>query len=142
MPKFQLKHGTPIRDRLLHYREINESGCWIWTGYVDRTGYGKMVVNRKPKLTHRLAYKEFIGPIPERLLVCHSCDVKACFNPNHLFVGTAADNMRDCVQKGRIAAGEKNGQSVLTESDVRRIRQKLNEGILKEPITPKDFQVD
>lgn len=77
-------------------------GCWLWP---VKSGYGVF----KGKRAHRLSYEAFVGPIPDGLFVCHKCDVPACCNPDHLFVGTALDNSRDMVAKGRAGGGDKNG---------------------------------
>lgn len=71
-------------------------GCWLWP---VSAGYGQF----KGKRAHRLSYEAFKGPIPDGLFVCHKCDVPACCNPDHLFVGTASDNSLDMVKKGRHA---------------------------------------
>lgn len=73
------------------------------------SGYGKIRINKKVNLVHRLSYEEYVGDIPEGMFVCHTCDNPPCFNPDHLFVGTPDDNMKDMVSKGRQALGEKNG---------------------------------
>lgn len=77
------------------------SGCWLWTASLDRKGYGHMVVDGRLMPAHRLAYERYVGPIPAGLLACHKCDVRCCVNPDHLFIGTHADNMQDMVRKGR-----------------------------------------
>lgn len=77
------------------------AGCWLWTGHVDRCGYGKICVNHRNINSHRAAWAAFRGPIPDGLHVLHSCDVPSCINPDHLFLGTHADNMRDRMVKGR-----------------------------------------
>lgn len=78
------------------------SGCWLWEKAVLPDGYGQCSVAGHPTRTHRLAYTAFVGPIPAGLSVLHKCDVPACINPSHLFVGTQQDNMIDAGRKGRI----------------------------------------
>lgn len=80
---------------------ITESGCWIWIGGTRSDGYGQLSISGKTKVAHRVAYELYVGEIPEGMNVCHTCDVKSCVNPNHLFLGTQSDNMYDCVNKGR-----------------------------------------
>jgi hypothetical protein len=89
-----------IRDRVV---EVTESGCWIWMQTLNRGGYG-MVLKRGmgQRTAHRLSYATFVGPIPEGMYICHRCDVRCCVNPDHLFVGTHTDNVRDAVRKKRM----------------------------------------
>lgn len=73
------------------------SGCLLWLGSVNHKGYGKY----GPDGAHRLAYADFVGPIPEGLFVLHHCDTPPCVQPRHLYAGTALDNMRDRLDRGR-----------------------------------------
>ena len=72
---------------------------------------------------HRYSYELAYGPIPDGLCCCHRCDNPQCINPEHLFLGTRSDNLQDAVRKGRMAHGETQGNSKLTEVDVRAIRE-------------------
>lgn len=109
---------------LSNYNE-NDAGCWIWTGYTRPGGYGEAYFgdgpNRERVLAHRAMFTAFFGD-PGEKLICHKCDVPACVNPEHLFAGSAADNMADRQAKQRQARGERNGPSKLTEAQVRAIR--------------------
>jgi len=80
----------------------DESSCYLWRGIIRRDGYGQLIVKRMHFIAHRIAYQEFVGNIPTGQLVLHRCDVRACVNPKHLFLGTQSDNMKDCAAKGRI----------------------------------------
>ncbi len=76
-------------------------GCWLANPNPKRKGYAFVRVNTKVMRIHRLSYERFHGAIPTGLLVCHKCDVRNCWNPDHLFLGTAADNNSDMLIKGR-----------------------------------------
>jgi len=76
-------------------------GCWLWTGARVRGGYGFFHDGERNGVAHRWSYEEKYGPIPDGLLACHKCDVPACVNPDHIFLGTHADNERDKIRKAR-----------------------------------------
>jgi hypothetical protein len=107
--------------------------CWLWQGSTDMR-YGTFRIGRKMVKAHRLAYEQTHGPIPRGYEVCHRCDTTLCVNPQHLFIGTHADNMRDRNEKGRLAYGERMGIARLKDADVRRIRQLAAEGTLQREI--------
>lgn len=96
-----------------------EKGCWEWTGYKDLRGYGRVSWHNRPRFAHRVIFQELRSEelTPDQFL-CHHCDNPSCVNPDHLFVGTSADNLRDMRLKGRSARGEKHRAAKLTERDV------------------------
>ena len=93
-----------VRARLESKRSVDrETGCWKWTGATTAQGYGETSIKGVFLYTHRAAAAIYLGAelTTRSLHVCHTCDTPACFNPDHLFLGTAADNQRDSREKGR-----------------------------------------
>lgn len=105
-------------------RYIDKAGvCWQWRGaFWRRTGYGMFTYQCKTESAHRASYLLHVGKIPAGMFVLHRCDNRLCVNPEHLWLGTQQDNMRDRSEKGRRAQGVANGQSKLDEAAVREIR--------------------
>lgn len=96
------KQSINLRDYILE-RSIPEptTGCWLLSASVDRDGYGIASLRQIERKAHRLSYAAFVAPIPETLHALHRCDTPPCVNPDHLFLGTNADNVRDMHAKGR-----------------------------------------
>lgn len=109
----------------------DENGCMNWVGVIGKSGYGQHnLLNKKIMRAHRFSYQHFFGNIKNEDLVCHRCDNRKCVSPDHLFIGTAQDNMNDMKNKGRgkYYHGEKNHISKLTEIDINNIRQMRKNG--------------
>lgn len=95
--------SRPLEQRLLRKLVVDENGCWIWQGQPNhRYGTLKEGPSRRTIGAHRAAYTVWLGEIPPGMLVCHKCDVPKCCNPDHLFLGTHADNAADRDRKGRL----------------------------------------
>lgn len=123
--------------RFLSKIKIEDTGCWIWTASTVG-GYGCFLRN---KYAHRFSYEYFYDVIPEGLCVLHHCDNHLCVNPEHLFLGTQEDNMRDMVEKGRSTFGEKHPKAKLTESDVVHIREMYDNGIYTQKEIAKKYEI-
>lgn len=123
------------RERFFEKVSKPDSGCWEWKGSIGSNGYGTFRLPspfRDVVGAHRVSYSLHKGPIPIGLVVRHKCDNPICVNPDHLEVGTKADNSKDMVMRGRMPirdqAGEKNGAAKLTADDVSKIRTMINLG--------------
>jgi HNH endonuclease len=93
--------ARPIADRFWEKVEKTDS-CWLWKGARKPLGYGTFMVKKgRFAIAHRMSWQFAFGDIPSGLHVLHRCDVPACVRPDHLFLGTQADNMADCIEKGR-----------------------------------------
>jgi hypothetical protein len=107
---------------------LKTDSCWLWQGSVNNKGYGEIKARDAVYYVHRYSWEIHRGSIPDKLCVLHICDTPTCVNPEHLFLGTQADNMRDMYAKGRdyrgpkTTIGEKHGMAKLTEEEVRTLR--------------------
>ena len=128
-----------------HRPELGQ--CWVWTACKKDTGYGQLRHDKKLYLAPRLSYEMQHGKIADGLHVLHQCDTPACVRPDHLFLGTNRDNIRDRMSKGRTrpacgklngrhtcpensARGERSGSAKMTEARVSVIREEYAGGSL------------
>ena len=122
---------------------LDSGGCWIWIGLKNKKGYGRFSVSRSigMLLAHRLSWEIHRGSIPSGMCILHRCDVPACVNPEHLFLGTRQDNNQDMIKKGRArfvawmfikpehrVRGENAKSAKLTEAEVVLIRTEYAKG--------------
>lgn len=82
--------------------------CWFWTAAQHRSGYGAFKFMNETLKSHRISYIFSFGHVPDGMFICHKCDTPSCVNPNHLFLGTSADNMADMASKGRSIKGDRH----------------------------------
>ena len=101
----------------------SDDGCHTWLASRGTAGYGQFKLYDATIGAHRAAYMLYIGPIPEGLYVCHECDNKLCVNPEHLFVGTQKDNMRDMDRKGRrTVVSRATGYGRINDKDIAAVK--------------------
>lgn len=114
----------PLTDRFWN-KVQRTTGCWLWRGTITPGGYG--TIHREGRgssrvQAHIVSWELHKGAVPAGRFVLHRCDERRCVNPEHLFLGTHEDNMRDMVEKGRQARGSRVNASRLNEEQVRAIR--------------------
>lgn len=127
-----MKSPLSVSDRFWSKVDIKEPDeCWNWGAGCFSHGYGNFWDGSARVLAHRFAYIDVKGPIPNGLLVCHKCDNIKCCNPSHLFLGTNADNVRDCARKGRIKGGLNCTAKKFTLGDIESIVTLYKRGFTK-----------
>lgn len=144
--KYQATSSSGHSERF--WKKVDRSGpddCWEWKGAKANFGYGEHIISNRKVRAHRVAWELTKGTIPIGLCILHKCDNPPCCNPNHLFVGTRADNSDDKIAKGRyrhgIARGEHHGQAILCEEDVLYIRATYNHNTCSQRSLATKFNV-
>lgn len=117
----RVKHA-PVEKRFWSKVEKTD-GCWLWKASYGTHGYGQFRWRGRMQPASRVAWEMANGPVPGRLYVCHHCDNRSCVRLEHLFLGTATENMQDASRKGRTTRGELDAMAKLTEVQVREIRE-------------------
>jgi hypothetical protein len=119
--------------------------CWEWCAARNKWGYGRFYPQGgySSQYAHRYSYELFHGPIPPDLQVLHRCDNPCCVNPNHLFLGTQRDNVKDMIAKGHMVDnnGERSASAKLTAEQVRQIRQIHAQGEINQTELAHRYQV-
>ena len=126
---------------------VDANGCWMWTG--PRSVHGRAILRSKgrSKYAYRVVWEELIGPIPDGLMCCHKCDEPACVNPEHIFLGTAKDNMRDAADKGRLIppraiVGERNPKAApVSDAVIDEARREYAQGCVTQAQLAERFNV-
>lgn len=109
----------PIEEGFWPLVSKQASGCWEWIGRLDQHGYGEFFHDGRSWKAHRLAWVLRHGSIKKGMCACHKCDNRKCVNPDHIFIGTNVDNLKDMHRKGRGGWGERNGNAKFTAEEVR-----------------------
>jgi hypothetical protein len=139
------------------WEKVDQTGdCWVWLAHKDHAGYGQFTYESKTIRSHRVSWMLTHGEIPNGLFVCHKCDNPSCVRPDHLFLGTHSDNMRDSYKKGRKVLpertrfvkgrqgrrGEESYWAKLTSDQVVEIRQLYEQGSITQEALAQRYGVN
>ena len=126
-----------IKERLMNNFFYSDNGCWIWNKCLNQNNYGVIRARGKNYLAHRLSFEIFKKENPKNKFVCHKCDNPLCINPEHLFLGTQKDNLKDAKNKNRMINGESHYRSKLKINDILEIKKMCKSGITQKLISKK-----
>lgn len=124
--------ATPLQQMIIDRSKPNDGGCWIWQKAINSRGYGNVYHHGKIEVAHRLSHIAFIGPIGKGMFVCHTCDVKSCVNPKHLYAGTPHQNLADAYARHR--------KGKITDAQFAVIAERIKNGETQSAIA-KEFGV-
>lgn len=124
MSRTQTNASKSAEGQLFWSKVQRDGDCLVWSGWTCPKGYGRFSYRGHQGLAHRWSYHHMREPIPDGLCVCHRCDNPPCIRPDHLFLGTRADNNADRDAKGHLVVpvGEASGVCKLTDMEVHEIR--------------------
>lgn len=136
----------PSGDEVRFWSHVNKTdSCWLWTGGEHTSGYGRIGLhehNNRMEYAHRYSYALHFGELPDDVYVAHTCDVKMCVNPAHLFKSQGnLENMADAATKRRIAHGERSARSKLTDAEVAEIRARAATGAETQAQIAEDYDI-
>lgn len=142
-----MRKYTPEQQTIAFWNNVaitaDDNQCWLWTGFCHPKGYGYFKLNRRNYRVHRIAWSYPDYVIPNGMMVLHSCDVRNCCNPKHLFIGTHQDNMDDMKAKKREihVKGEQQWLARLTSEQVCKIRQRYALGGISMSQLARDYNL-
>lgn len=117
------------------------SDCWAWIGALTTAGYGSLKRGGVVYYAHRISWEMHHGPVPAGQVVCHLCDNRRCVRPDHMFLGSQHDNLRDAAAKGRMERGEARHSARLTVKTVAEIRNRYARGMAPQQVLAADYGV-